>query len=178
MTAKADRTYYHGPELYVPSQGNVQKLSNGNQFVGWGQEPYLSEYRSTGNSEKDPTLNWLYDMQFPDQNLSYRAFKDKWVGLPLYPPSIAVNPLCEDAAIVYASWNGSSETAAWQVLAGPKPNKLSEVVTGAPRTGFETDILVQSIGPYFQVKALNSSGQTIGHHRLFMRSKKKKNHML
>ncbi|KAF1680021.1 hypothetical protein BTW01_09915 [Bacillus sp. SKDU12] len=104
----------------------------------------------------------LYDMQFPDQNPSYRAFKNKWVGLSLYPPSIAVNPLREDAAIVYASWNGSTETAAWQVLAGRKPNKLSEVVTDAPRTGFETVILVHSIGPYIQVKALNSSGQTIG----------------
>lgn len=162
MTAKADRTYYHDPALYVPSQGNVQKLSNGNQFVGWGQEPYLSEYRSAGNNKKDPSLNLLYDMQFPGQNLSYRAFKDKWVGLPFYPPSIAVNPLCEDAAIVYASWNGSTETVAWKVLAGPAPNKLSEVGTDAPRTGFETDILVHSIGPYFQVKALNSSGQTIG----------------
>lgn len=47
MTAYVDSTYYHDPPLYVPSQGNVQKLSNGNQFVGWGQEPYLSEFKVT-----------------------------------------------------------------------------------------------------------------------------------
>ena len=63
-------------------------------------------------------------MRFPNQNLSYRAFKNKWVGLPLYPPSIAVELFCEDA-IVYASWNGSTETVAWQVLAGPTPKRLS-----------------------------------------------------
>jgi len=101
-------------------------------------------------------------MQFPNKNLSYRAFKNKWVGLPLYPPSIALNPLCENAAIVYASWNDSTETVAWQVLAGPKPNKLLEVLMSTPQTGFETDIDVNSVGPYFQVKTLNSSGQVIG----------------
>ncbi len=162
MTAIVDRTYYHDPTLYVPSQGNVQKLSNGNQFVGWGQEPYLSEFRNAGNTEKNPSLNLLYDMKFPNQNISYRAFKSKWVGLPHYPPSIVVNLSREDKAIVYASWNGSTETVAWQVLVGPKPNKLAIVITCTPRTGFETDVEVHSVGPYFQVKALNSSDQVIG----------------
>lgn len=161
MTANVDRTYYHDPLLKVPSQGNMQKLPNGNQFVGWGQEPYLSEFASVGNTVKDPSLNLLYDMQFPGDNLSYRAFKNRWVGLPLDPPSIAVE-LQEDAATVYASWNGSTETVAWQVLAGPKRHALSVVVARTPRTGFETAIDVDSVGPYFQVKALNSRGQVIG----------------
>jgi hypothetical protein len=162
MSANVDRTYYHDPPLYVPSQGNVQKLSNGNQFVGWGQEPYLSEFKNEGNTKENPSLNFLYDMQFPNQNLSYRAFKNKWVGLPLYPPSIAVDLLREDEATVYASWNGSTETVAWQVLAGPTPYNLSVVISNTPRTGFETDIDVQSVGPYFQVNALDSSGKIIG----------------
>lgn len=170
MTANIDRTYYHDPILYVPSQGNVQKLSNGNQFVGWGQEPYLSEFKNAGNTEEDPSLNFLYDMQFPNQNLSYRAFKNEWVGLPLYPPSIAAKLSCEDAT-VYASWNGSTETAFWQVLAGSMPKKLSVVVKRAPRTGFETKIHVNSDGPYFQVKALNSCGKVIGTSRIARASK-------
>ena len=100
-------------------------------------------------------------MQFPNQNISYRAFKNKWVGLPLYPPSIAVKLFCE-GAIVYVSWNGSTETIAWQVLAGPTPNRLSVVVNSTPRIGFETDIDTNTVGPYFQVNALNSCGQVIG----------------
>ena len=156
---------YHDPKLYVASQGNVQKLSNGNQFVGWGQEPYLSEFAYEGNTKKDPSLNFLYDMQFPNQNISYRAFKNKWVGLPLYPPSIAVKLFCK-AVIVYASWNGSTETVAWQVLAGPKPNRLLVAVENTHRTGFETKIDVNSDGPYFQVNALNSCGKIIGTSRI------------
>lgn len=165
MTANVYKTYYHNPALYVPSQGNVQKLSNRNQFIGWGQEPYLSEFKNDGNTKKDPSLNFLYDMQFPSTNLSYRAFKNKWIGLPLYPPSIAVDLFCK-SAIVYASWNGSTETVAWQVLAGPSHNRLSVVIISTPRIGFETKINVNSCGPYFQVNALNSCGKVIGTSRI------------
>jgi hypothetical protein len=166
MTANVDRTYYHDPNLKVPSQGNVQKLSNGNQFVGWGQEPYLSEFANAGNTKNDPSISFLYDMQFPNQNLTYRAFKNKWVGFPCYPPSIVVNLCCADATIVYASWNGSTETVAWQVLVGRRPDRLSIAVNCTPRTGFETDICVNSNGPYFQVNALNSCGEVIGTSRI------------
>lgn len=154
MTASVDRTYYHDPLLYVPSQGNVQRLDNGNQFVGWGQEPYLSEFAGAGNTEEDPSVNFLYAMRFANQNISYRAFKNEWIGLPLYPPSIAADMVCGDGAIVYASWNGSTETVAWQVLAGSKPERLSVAVDCAPRTGFETNICVDSAGPYFSGKCV------------------------
>lgn len=165
MTAKAVRKYFHFPALYVPSQGNVQKLSNGNQFIGWGQEPYLSEYAEDGNTITDPYLNFLYDVSFPNKNMSYRAFKNKWVGLPLYPPSIAVVKTFDNIKI-YTSWNGSTETAAWQVLAGPSPYCLNVIVERTPRTGFETKININSEGPYYQVNALDSRGHIIGTSRL------------
>lgn len=160
-TADVDRTYYHNPILYVPSQGNVQKLYNGNQFVGWGQEPYLSEFANNGNTQRDLSLNFLYDMQFPNRNLSYRAFKNKWTGLPQYPPAVTVRR-SHNKTVVYASWNGSTETAAWQVLAGSNPSRLTAVVESAPRTGFETAIRMNADGPCFQVNALNTRGQIIG----------------
>ncbi|HVI40342.1 MAG TPA: arylsulfotransferase family protein [Anaerovoracaceae bacterium] len=165
MTAYADRTYYHDPLLSVPSQGNLQELSNRNQFIGWGQEPYLSEFAYAGNTAKDPAVNFLYDMRFPGQNLSYRAFKNKWVGLPQYPPSIAVELYC-GVAFIYASWNGSTETVAWQLLAGSTFYDLSVVEDYVPRTGFETKIHVNSNGPYFQINALNSRDQIIGVSRI------------
>ncbi|MCJ2148420.1 arylsulfotransferase family protein [Bacillus paralicheniformis] len=170
-TAEVDRTYYHDPPLFVPSQGNVQQLPNGNQFVGWGQEPYLSEFKNAGNTVENPSVNLIYDMQFPNQNLSYRAFKNLWVGLPLYPPSIAAVRL-NNSTVVYASWNGSTETVAWQVLAGPSYDNLAVIVDGTPRIGFETNIKVDSAGPYFQVKALNSSGRVIGKSRIVHAQKK------
>lgn len=165
MTADVDRAYYHCPPLNVFTQGNIQKLYNGNRLVGWGQEPYLSEFAYEGNNSRHPSENFLYDLQFPNQIISYRAFKNKWIGLPLYPPSIAADLYC-NYGVVYASWNGSTETCAWQVLAGTTPNSLRVVGSIAPRTGFETKIDVYSKGPYFQVNALNSCGRIIGKSRV------------
>ncbi|MDN4523602.1 arylsulfotransferase family protein [Fictibacillus fluitans] len=162
MKAVVDRTYYHDPPLIVGSQGNMQQLPNCNQFIGWGQEPYLSEFRKAGNTLKNPSKNLIYDMQYPDQYESYRAFKSNWKGRPGYPPSLTVVPLSKKTAEVYASWNGSTETAAWQVLAGSSINKLKIAGAQAPRSGFETKIKVNASGPYYQVKALDACGKIIG----------------
>lgn len=66
---------------------------------------------------------------------------------------------------VYASWNGSTQTTQWQVYAGSKPKKLSLAGMQA-KSGFETAIPVTKKGPYFQVKALNSSGEVIGESKI------------
>ena len=155
------RTYYHDPLLYVASQGNVQTLYNKNRFIGWGQKPYASEFSQEGNLSREPSESLLYDMEFPESNMTYRAFKCKWTGQPLCPPSIAVKE-GQSGTSIYASWNGSTETAAWQVLAGPACNRLSTIVQSTPKTGFETRIDVNSMGPYFRVNALTACGKVIG----------------
>ncbi len=156
MTANVYRTYYHDPNISVASQGNLQSLKNGNKFIGWGQSQYYSEFASDGNSEANPSLNLLYDAQMPSTNYSYRAYREEWVGKPCYPPSIAVQD-----NIVYASWNGSTEAAKWQVYAGKKPKKLHLVACKA-REGFETAIEVDAPGPYYRVEALDKRGKTLG----------------
>ena len=166
MSVAADRTYYHDPLLHVSHRGNLQKLPNGNQLVGWGEQPYVSEFKYTGNTEKNPSINMLYDIQFPGSNFSYRAFKYDWTGMPLYPPSIAVAPVDKDAVNIYASWNGATELAAWQVIAGSTPHDMSVIVWNIPHTGFETSIPIHSTGPYFQVHVLDASGKIIGRSRM------------
>lgn len=160
MAADVKSSYYHDPNLQISSQGNVQSLSNGNKFIGWGQSQYFSEYRGAGNSKRDPARNTLYDAKMPGSNYTYRAYRHVWEGTPHYPPTLAVNSK-KDQITVYASWNGSTKTAAWKVFAGHSPNHLSEVKT-ADRCGFETAIEVNRDGPYFQVKALNAKGKVIG----------------
>lgn len=164
MTASVNRTYYHDPNISVASQGNLQSLPNGNKFIGWGQSPYFSEYKEPGNTESNPALNLLYAAQIPSTNYSYRAYRHDWTGKPFYPPSIGVIS-SRGLITVYASWNGSTKTARWQVYSGSKPKKLS--LTGsAEKSGFETAIPVNKKGPYFQVKALNSHGKVIGESKI------------
>jgi hypothetical protein len=63
--------------------------------------------------------------------------------------------------MVYASWNGATEIASWQVLAGSDPDRL-EPAGSAPRDFFETLITVRSSEPYVAVQAKNRSGQALG----------------
>ncbi|MDF2257295.1 arylsulfotransferase family protein [Streptantibioticus ferralitis] len=159
--ATSERTYYHAPALYSASQGDNQALPNGDKFIGWGQESYYSEYAGAGNTEGDGSQNLLYDAQMPGSDISYRAFRYKWVGEPCYPPSAAARAI-GGRSIVYASWNGSTETRAWQLLAGPNAGSLSVVARHAGRTGFETAVTTTNAGPYFQVRALDGNGKVLG----------------
>jgi hypothetical protein len=172
LSASVYRTYFHDPNIIVASQGNVQSLSNGNKFVGWGQSQYYSEFSDAGNTEANPAVSLLYEAQIPTTNYTYRAYRDSWVGRPFYPPSIgliSVTTIGKGSVnkqyTVYASWNGSTETTQWQVFSGSKPKKLS-LATTAVKTGFETSIPVNEKGPYFQVKALNDNGQVIGESKI------------
>lgn len=159
-TASVNTTYFHNPLLQVSSQGNVQTLTGGNKFVGWGQSQYFSMYAAPGNTISTPSVNLLYDAQMPGNNYTYRAYCDTWVGTPFYPPKMAVNSTGGQVT-VYASWNGSTETATWDVYAGTSPSSLS-LVTSASLSGFETAIPVSNNGPYFQVKALDNTSTVIG----------------
>lgn len=164
MTAYLYRSYYHDPNIIVASQGNVQSLPNGNKFVGWGQSAYFSEFSEAGNTEINPAMNLLYEAEMPGSNYSYRAYRDHWIGKPFYPPSIGIQS-SNGQITVYASWNGSTETTQWQVFAGSHPKKLLLAGT-ALKSGFETSLLVNNQGPYFQVKALDANGQVIGQSKI------------
>ena len=69
-------------------------------------------------------------------------------------------PTAEETT-VYASWNGATEVATWQVLAGTGPDRLSPVGS-APGEGFETAITVRTSEPYVGVRARNRSGRALG----------------
>ena len=163
--AAAVRTYYHQPGLSVPTQGNTQALLNGDQLIGWGQTGCYSEYASAGNSAGHGARGLRYDAKMPGSDLSYRVFRNVWIATPYYPPSAAARA-SGTHAIVYASWNGSTQTAAWQVLAGPRPGTLRVVAGHVARSGFETAIRVASRGPYFRVRALNAAGRALRSSRI------------
>jgi hypothetical protein len=63
--------------------------------------------------------------------------------------------------VVYASWNGATEVARWQVLEGPNPVTLNPTAA-APRNGFETAIGVRTTQPLVAVRALDASGLDLG----------------
>jgi len=152
MSATLVGEYTHPNEILAATQGNVQVLPNGNVFVGWGSEPFFSEFSHDGQL--------LFDASFPSQIESYRAFRFPWNGQPHDVPAVAADSGQEDEVTLYVSWNGATEVATWQVLAGSDPDQL-ETTGSAPREGFETTVTLHTDEPYFAVKARDSSGRVL-----------------
>ena len=96
---------------------------------------------------------------------SYRAYRFPWRGRPADRPAIAVRETGDDRATVYASWNGATEVARWQVLAGADPERLRPVEEAA-KSGFETAIPVQSAERFIAVRALDQAGKPLGSSQL------------
>ena len=54
----------------APSQGNVQVLKGGGEFVGWGSLPYFSQYSASGKL--------TFNAEFPAGVNTYRAYRLPW----------------------------------------------------------------------------------------------------
>lgn len=153
MRATLVREYTHPDKVRAATQGNVQVLPEGNVFVGWGSEPVLSEFSHDGGLR--------FSAAFPNESESYRAFRFPWSGDPQEDPALVAMRGPEDSVTLYASWNGATEVATWQVLAGPGPDRLQEVAS-APRKGFETAIVLRTTESYLGVQARDRSGRVLG----------------
>ena len=152
MQATLVREYTHPDKILAVTQGNVQVLPNGNVFVGWGSEPRLSEFSHEGEL--------IFDAAFPAAVDSYRAFRFPWKGEPQTRPAVVAESGAGDEVKVYVSWNGATEVATWQVLAGSGPDEL-ESVGSVPRKGFETAVTLQTGEPYLAVRAEDGSGKEL-----------------
>jgi len=145
----------HNPPIVSESEGDVQALSNGDWFVGWGQYPEFTEFSPTGQV--------LFDARLPPSVRSYRDLRFPWSGLPAHPPTFVLLASAKGGGTVYASWNGATGVALWRVLAGASATALSTVAE-APRSAFESSIAVPAgtLGPYLAVQAIDASGNVLG----------------
>jgi hypothetical protein len=153
MRATLSRSYTHPAKLLAANQGSMQLLPGGRVLVGWGNQPYFTEFDQNG------TL--LLDGQFPVGDQSYRAFTANWTGHPTDKPAIVARVNQAGGSVVYASWNGASELRSWTVLAGATSGALQEAGS-QQRTSFETAITVNSDGPYFAATANDANGHVLG----------------
>ncbi len=152
MTVSPIAEYDHSPSLRSAIEGGVQLLPDGNVFIGWGAQPYFSEYNAAGRQ--------IFDAHFNKPIASYRAYRFAWNGQPLTSPALAVSASTRGTRRAYVSWNGATGVSSWRILAGPRPRALAPVTT-APKTGFETTILLHSAAPYLAVRALGVDGHVL-----------------
>lgn len=153
MTASLVREYDHSPGMSSDFEGNVQELSGGDVFMGWGQQPFFSEDNGAGQQ--------ILDGRFTSPTSSYRAYRFAWTGKPSTSPALAVSPAPDGSTDVYVSWNGANDVASWRVLAGATATSLSPQGS-AGVGGFETTIPVHTADPYLAVQALGATGEVLG----------------
>jgi hypothetical protein len=145
------RAFRHPRSLLAQSQGNFQALPNGNFLVGWGQAPHVSEFGPGGDLR--------FDLQLGREAGSYRAYRLPWSATPAEAPALRV-ARSGRSAVAYVSWNGSTETARWQILTGNNSRRLRVAATLA-RRGFQTAIRFRNPGRFVAARALGPSGNAL-----------------
>jgi hypothetical protein len=149
MHVSLEHAYTHKPDPVLSHfLGNTQLLGNGNVFVGWGGAPYATEFTRSGAI--------AFDARLPHGGQSYRAFRFPWVGRPTDRPVIAFR-----SRALYASWNGATEVASFQLLQGPSSSELQNGPRVA-RTGFETMLTLAPQTGSAAVVALDATGAQLG----------------
>ena len=148
-TATFADEYSHGSNFDSDYMGSLEPLANGNELVGWGSSPFITEYSASGDM--------LLDARLPGSDITYRAQLEPWVGQPLTPPAAAARQKAGKTT-VYASWNGATQVASWKVLDGAS----GQTVAAAAKSGFETAIPVGQSHKTFKVQALDAHGHVLG----------------
>jgi len=152
-TARLKRQFLHPQALQSSSLGSVQLLPNGNVFVGWGAEPFVSEFSPSGEL--------LFDARLGDGYQSYRAFRVPWRANGQGQPAIVAAAQGARSTNLWVSWNGDTEVARWQVLAGARPDALKPL-TSVPRTGFETAIALDGRPRQLAVIGFDAASRPLG----------------
>ncbi len=153
MTASLVSSFVGPTPLLAASQGDLQPLSNGNWMVGWGQEPWFSEFSPTGQL--------LLNARLPAAYYSYTVLKFPWSATPTQPPQLALRATSRGGVLAYMSWNGATAVARWQLLDGAHAGALTPVASAA-RSGFETTIALPAAVPYIAARALGAQGEVLG----------------
>lgn len=150
-TATITQDLGHNPPLHAGIVGSNQTLPHGDALVSWGNVPELTEFNSAGKSNFDMSLS----------GRTYRAYRSPWTGIPDYLPAVASRQGSGNAVTVYVSWNGDTQVASWQILAGSSPSSLRPVGQPEGKVGFQTQMTVHTAGPLIAAQARDSSGKVL-----------------
>jgi Arylsulfotransferase (ASST) len=151
----------HGYSLHTKlalaeSEGSEQTLSDGDAFVGFGSTPFFAEFSAVGALQYEATL--------PVDDGSYREYVFPWSATPHTKPVAAAKRVRGNEVDVYASWNGATTVARWQVLAQSSTSKGWKLLRTVARHGFETETTESSfLGcAEIEVRALSTAGKVLG----------------
>jgi hypothetical protein len=145
--ASVVKTFVHPQKISAPYEGNLQLLADGGALVGWGGVRKVSEFTPGGKVR--------FELKLPYGD-TYRGYRLPWRGRPDLSPAVAVV-----GDRVHASWNGKTDVAFWEVLAGPDADHLTRQA-GHDWAGLETTIQLETPQGAVRVRALDARGRVLG----------------
>ena len=145
--------YRRSNDTSAQSEGSLQSLPGGDMFAGFGSTPFFSRFTKAGKL--------VFDAKLPQDDGSYRVYSFPWSATPTTRPAVAARRVDASTVSVYASWNGATTVARWQVLAGADAGSLKPVGASTRRSDFETRIGVTSSSSTFAVQAVDARGRVL-----------------
>ena len=160
MTVRHLQNFYSPTGLLSYAMGSYQTLPNGNVLTGWGNNPEITEFAPNGI----PLMSFRFG-PLDAAVRTYRVYKDRWVGRPGWPPSLAVEKHA-DQVWVYVSWNGATEVRSWAVHDTDESGAVGKdgsvgadaAKSRVEKDGFETRIVLENVRRYVWVSALDADG--------------------
>ncbi|MGH2911119.1 MAG: arylsulfotransferase family protein [Solirubrobacteraceae bacterium] len=145
-------------KLLAVAQGNMLGLHGGNWLMGYGNDPNFTEYSASGEVLLDGTLGKGVQ--------NFRTYLSPWSGHPTTLPAVTATRGGKNVT-VHTSWNGATDVASWELLAGESPGVLVPLET-VPKSGFETTatlttpVYVKVAPLYVESRALDANGNVLG----------------
>ena len=96
----------------------------------------------------------------PRGNDNYRAFRYEWQGQPATPPKVVATAKSGNIT-ARVSWNGATNVARWELLAGADAATLAPIGS-ANRAGFETAVTAKSTAALVALRAYDAAGNVLG----------------
>ncbi|KAJ6120841.1 hypothetical protein N7523_005121 [Penicillium sp. IBT 18751x] len=145
-------------DLVSSSQGNLQRLPNKNAFIGWGNNPFVSEHDEEGN-----LLLWASFAE--DTVMNYRAQKFEWEGNPTDSPALWTYSRTSEPyspTSFYVSWNGATRVQSWRFFGAHNMTGPYVLLDQVNKTGFETEYTHDSFYLWTRAEAVDSTGAVLG----------------
>ncbi|KAL8292593.1 hypothetical protein RQP46_001205 [Phenoliferia psychrophenolica] len=135
------------------AEGSTQLLPNGHLVVGWGVQPYYTEFDAQNkvvqSAQYGTDIGYMH---------SYRISKSPFKGEPRTLPSFARDQN-SPTLLGYASWNGATQVANWRVLEADFVQNFTRnlsQVSLTRRVGFETTVPLTNATEFIAVAAFDA----------------------
>jgi hypothetical protein len=132
--------------------GSARWQRDGDVLVSWGESGRVTEISPRGHVR--------FKLQL--RHWTYRAVRARWIGRPRGRPAVAAERGRDGDVLIWASWNGATEIARWQPLAGESPAELAPDGPPVAFEGLETRMRLPAGAAFVAVRALGRDGRTLG----------------